>query len=163
MMARMPKFGFIVAAGLVIIALWAIPHSRNKELSLAGCFDNVMGLRVGAAVRIAGVEVGRVTQVRARPDRKDCPAEVAMSLSTPYDLKVPNDALAGVSTEGLLGQEYVDIDVRHATGPPAIDCAVLKTTPAVAPADTLRALVDAIAKKANEETAPLTNPSAKKK
>jgi phospholipid/cholesterol/gamma-HCH transport system substrate-binding protein len=86
-------------------------------VNLTACFEDVNGLQVGAAVRIAGVEVGRVTRVWARPDRKDCPAAVAMRLSTPYDLRVPRDAIAEVSTEGLLGPEFVNINIQNATGP----------------------------------------------
>jgi phospholipid/cholesterol/gamma-HCH transport system substrate-binding protein len=162
-MARKLKLGIIVAAGLAIVGVWAIPRTRGKVLNLAACFEDVQGLRVGAAVRIAGVEVGRVTQVRARPDRKDCPAEVAMRLSTPYDLQVPNDAIAEVSTEGLLGPAYIDINVQHATGPPATDHATLKTGPTVSPLDAVRALADDIRKKVTEEkTAPPKPPTKQK-
>ena len=39
-----------------------------------------------------------------------------MRLSTPYDLQVPDDASAQVSSEGLLGPEYIDINIRQAAG-----------------------------------------------
>jgi phospholipid/cholesterol/gamma-HCH transport system substrate-binding protein len=116
-MAKRLKLGLIVAAGLAILGVWTIPNARSKVVNLTACFEDVNGLQVGAAVRIAGVEVGRVTRVWARPDRKDCPAAVAMRLSTPYDLRVPRDAIAEVSTEGLLGPEFVNINIQNATGP----------------------------------------------
>jgi ABC-type transporter Mla subunit MlaD len=127
------KVGLIVVAGLAIVGFWAIPHALRKPLSLGACFENVQGLRSGAGVPIAGVEVGRVTSVRAHPDRRDCPAEVLMVLSTPYELKVPNDATAEVFSEGLLGPECVAIKVENASGPPAADHAMLNTVPTVAP------------------------------
>jgi ABC-type transporter Mla subunit MlaD len=157
------KFGVIVAAGLVILGALAIPHSQRKVLNLTACFEDVNGLQVGAAVRIAGVQVGRVARVRARPDRKDCPAEAAMRLSTPYDLQVPKDAIAEVSSEGLLGPEFVNINVQNATGPPASDHATLKTGPTVRPLDAVRALVDDINRKVTEEKTAPSKPAAKQK
>jgi len=85
-----------------------------------------------------------------------------MRLSTPYDLQVPNDAIAQVSTEGLLGPAYIDINVRHSTGPPASDHATLKTGPTVRPLDAVRALVEDIHRKVIEEkTSPPKPPQGR--
>lgn len=162
-MGKRLMFAVIVATGLVIVGALAIPHARRKVLNLAACFEDVNGLQAGAAVRIAGVEVGRVTRVQARPDHKDCHAEVAIRLSTPYDLQVPNDAIAEVSTEGILGPEFVNINIQNASGPPASDHATLKTGPTVRPLDAVRALVDDIHRKViEEETSPPKPPTRQK-
>ena len=162
-MARKMKVGLIVVSGLAIVGFWAIPRALRKQLKLGACFENVQGLREGAAVRIAGVEVGRVSRVGAHPDRRDCPAEVLMVLSTPYELKVPNDATAEVFSSGLLGPECVAINVEKASGPPATDHAMLKTVPTVAPSDALREWMESIAKRLPADKLPPANPPAKQK
>lgn len=120
------------------------------------------GLRSVALVRIAGVDVGRTTSVQAHPDRKDCLAEVEMTLSNPYELSVPSDAIAGVENAGLLGEEYVNIDVRHASGAPAANHQVLKTAPTAVPLDVVKAVVDAAADQTQNSKSP-TKPSRKAK
>ena len=82
---------------------------------------------MGAAVRIAGVEVGGVTAIRVRPELRDNPAEVSISLDRSYMLNIPRDSVASLSTEGVLGPAFVDIDIRKASGPPLQNGAVLKT------------------------------------
>jgi ABC-type transporter Mla subunit MlaD len=78
---------------------------------------------------MAGVEVGSVQAVRARPEMKEAPAEVVMVLTPSYDLNLPNDSTASVSTEGVLGQTYVAIDASHASGSPIGTNGVLHTNP----------------------------------
>lgn len=162
-MAKKMEVGLIVVAGLAIIGYGAIPRALRKQLKLGACFENVQGLREGAAVRIAGIEVGRVARVRAHPDRRDCPAEVLMVLSTPDELKIPNDATAQVESEGLLGPECVAIKVENASGPPATDHTMLKTVPTVAPSDALREWMGSIAKRLPADKSPPANPPAKQK
>jgi len=133
----------IATIPLAALAIWVVPRAHNRELHLNACFQDVRGLRSGAVVRIAGVDVGRPTMVQAHPDRKDCLAEVAMKLSTPYQLDIPQDAIVRVQSAGLLGEEYVDIDVRQASGMPAIDRAFLKSASTPAPLDIVKAWMDA--------------------
>ena len=50
-----------------------------------------------------------------------------MVLTPSYELRIPNDATASLATAGVLGETYVEIDVGHASGPPIVSNAVLKT------------------------------------
>lgn len=133
----------IATIAMAALAIWVVPRAHNRDLHLNACFQDVRGLRPGAVVRIAGVEVGRTSMVQAHADRKDCPAELAMKLSTPYELKIPQDAIVRVENAGLLGEEFVDIDVRRASGMPATDRAFLKTASTPAPLDIVKAWMDA--------------------
>lgn len=133
----------IMVVGLVAVSLWVIPHAHHRQIKLNACFQDVRGLRRGALVQIAGVDVGRTTSVKAHPERKDCLAEVEMTLNTPYELKVPSDAIARVENAGLLGEEFVDIDVRQASGPPATDHAMLKAAPTSKPLDLVKGWIEA--------------------
>ncbi len=117
----------IVAIGLIILFFARKPFGH--KLVIKAHFANVMGLRPGAPVRMAGVEIGSVKTVRVRPEMKEAPAEVVMMLTPSYDLKIPNDSTASVSTEGVLGQTYVVIDASQASGTPIGTNGVLRTNP----------------------------------
>jgi phospholipid/cholesterol/gamma-HCH transport system substrate-binding protein len=118
-----------VAILLALAAIVSIPFAKRSRrgVQVQAYFQNVAGLQVGAPVRIAGVEVGRVTAIRVRPELRDNPAEVSISLDRSHMLDIPSDSVASLSTEGVLGPAFVDIDIRNASGPPLQNGAVLKT------------------------------------
>ena len=113
----------IVAVGLVI----ALSRPAQFHLNAKCYFQNAQGLRAGAKVRLAGVEIGSVTSVRVRPELKDYPAEIVMSLETPYELNIPNDSVVTLETAGVLGEVFPEIDTRGASGPPLLANGELKT------------------------------------
>ncbi len=69
-------------------------------------FDNIGGLKPRAAVRSAGVVVGRVTGIRF--DDKTYQAEVTLAMDGRY--KFPKDSSAKIMTSGLLGEQYLGIE-----------------------------------------------------
>jgi len=110
----MKKFDLELAVGLFIIAgivclgylsvkLGKLEIMGERGYEIYGVFSNIGGLKVGAAVEIAGVTVGRVKTIRLDSYQ----ARVAMNL--PTDLKIQEDAIASVKTRGLIGEKYVDI------------------------------------------------------
>lgn len=106
-------------AGLALVALFAtllVKQTFGHKIIVTAYFINATGLRAGAPVRLAGVDIGSVQSVRALPELKDAPAKVVMVLTPSYEIKIPNDATASLETEGVLGRAYVDIDARHASG-----------------------------------------------
>ena len=117
----------VVLAALVVLLL--VTHPFVHKAIVKTYFSNAMNLRPGAPVRLAGVEIGTVKSVRARPEMKETPAEVVMALAPSYALKIPNDSVASLATAGVLGETYVEIDATHASGAPIGANAVLKTTP----------------------------------
>ena len=113
----------VVAFGLVL----ALAKPSQPHFQVRCYFQDVQGLRNGAKVRLAGVEVGSVTSVRVNPERRDQPAEVTMFLQTPYELKIPNDSVVILETAGVLGEVFPEIDIRGASGPPLLTNGILKT------------------------------------
>jgi phospholipid/cholesterol/gamma-HCH transport system substrate-binding protein len=112
----------IISVGLaVLVGFTFLKISTTPRFRLTTCFQDVSGLRAGARVRVAGVEVGTVRDVRAQPTDKACPGAVEIVLRAPYDLKLPNDSVASINTEGLLGQAYLAIDASGASGPPVLN------------------------------------------
>ena len=127
----MRKFGLAAVASALVVfgALWGYPRLFAHRLQLQVYFQNVQGLRAGAPVRLAGVDVGEVTSVRVRPEKQAAPVEVTMSLRTPYELNIPNDSTVSLDTAGVLGETYAEIKVLGASGAPIKSNGVLKEKP----------------------------------
>lgn len=71
-------------------------------------FDNIGGLKVKSPITMAGVEVGRITDIYY--DKEDFRAVVVMGIYEDYD-NIPDDTFAKVLTAGLLGEQYIGLDV----------------------------------------------------
>jgi phospholipid/cholesterol/gamma-HCH transport system substrate-binding protein len=116
--------------GVTVVALLlVVPRSTGHKLIVNAYFANAEGLRVGAVVRAAGVEIGSVRSVRVRPELKEEPVEVVMVINPPYEIKIPNDTVVSIRTAGILGAAYVEINAAAASGPAIGNNAVLKSRP----------------------------------
>jgi len=69
-------------------------------------FQNVGSLKARAPVSMAGVTIGRVTQIRFDPELLD--AEVTMVIDSRYR-QIPDDSDASILTAGLLGSQYIGL------------------------------------------------------
>lgn len=98
-------FALIGIAALVILtlSLGKIPLLPQPGYTLYADFDNSSGLKPGDAVDIAGVQVGKVVSIRY----KDFRSHVSMFIN--QGVEVDKDAIAGIKTEGLLGNRYISI------------------------------------------------------
>src|SRR5271170_4050713 len=106
-MLRKSILVLMIVTGLAAIASLLINPLGYFRQDIKSCFDDAAGLRAGAAVRIAGVDVGTVRSVRANPQNKSCPAEVEMALATTYEIRIPKDSTTETNTAGLLGETYL--------------------------------------------------------
>lgn len=93
----------------------------TKKIELKSYFDNASGLRVGAPIRLSGVDIGNVTAINVVPDKAKqlTPVEVRMKVSTKFHYAVRKDSLTLLSTAGVLGETYIDIDSSLASAPEA--------------------------------------------
>lgn len=122
------KVGITVVAASVTLAVLIFLMSNTggiftPKIVLRSYFDNASGLRIGAPVRLEGVDIGNVINIRVVPDprRKRTPVEVQMKVSTRYINSIHTDSLTALSTAGVLGETYIDIDSALAQGPPVQD------------------------------------------
>ena len=124
------KRNFLRLSGLVGVAALAVflifPIWPRHKLIVKAYFTNAMSLRKGAPVRLAGVNIGSVQSVRARPEMKESPAELVMAVSPGYDLRIPIDSTVSLVTAGVLGETFVEIDSSASSGPPVESNAILK-------------------------------------
>ena len=111
----------------------------TKKITLKSYFDNTAGLRVGAPVRVQGVDIGNVVSIRLVPNKPQTPVEVTLKVSTKYDFEIRKDSATILSTAGVLGEVYVDIDSTRATGPMAQDGDVLQIRDSPDISDVVRA------------------------
>lgn len=111
----MRKFDLELAAGLfVVIGILCLGYLSIKlgRLETLGAgkytvyakFERAGGIKPGAAVEIAGVEVGKVKSVKLNENYQ---AIIAITLDK--NVKVQEDAIASVKTKGLIGEKYIQI------------------------------------------------------
>jgi phospholipid/cholesterol/gamma-HCH transport system substrate-binding protein len=91
----------------------------TKRITLVSYFDNASGLRVGAPVRLSGVDIGNVAAIRvvADKDKQITPVQVVMKVSMKYSFDLRRDSVTSLETAGVLGETYLDIDSSQAIGP----------------------------------------------
>jgi phospholipid/cholesterol/gamma-HCH transport system substrate-binding protein len=99
----------------------------SRKILLKSYFPDASGLRIGAPVRLSGVDIGHVKAIRIVPDRPLAPVEVTMKIETKYHFFLRKDSITVLSTAGVLGETYVNIDSSRATGPEAGDGEVLQS------------------------------------
>lgn len=126
------KVGLTVLVASITLAVLIFLMSGTgglltRKIIVKSYFDNAGGLREGAPVRLAGVDIGNVTRIRvvSDPDKKLTPVEVTMKVSTQYRENLRADSLTSLSTAGVLGETYIDIDSSLAKGPEVRNGAVL--------------------------------------
>jgi phospholipid/cholesterol/gamma-HCH transport system substrate-binding protein len=102
-------FVLIGGAALVFLALQSanlLTLSFEKGYPVTAKFDNIGGLKPKAAVKSAGVVVGRVDSITF--DDKSFQARVALSMDKRYAF--PKDSSLKILTAGLLGEQYIGIE-----------------------------------------------------
>ena len=104
--------GLFVLLGAAAILFLALQSANLLSLSfqptyhVVAKFDNIGGLKKQAAVKSAGVVVGRVESVALDP--KSFQARVTLALETRYTF--PKDSSLKILTSGLLGEQYIGIE-----------------------------------------------------
>jgi phospholipid/cholesterol/gamma-HCH transport system substrate-binding protein len=104
--------GLFVLIGAVAILFLALQSANLLNLSfqktylVKAKFDNVGGVKPKAAVRSAGVVVGRVDNIAF--DDKSFQAVVTLALQSRYVF--PRDSSLKILTSGLLGEQYLGIE-----------------------------------------------------
>ncbi len=105
--------GLFVAAGMAALFMLAMQVSNLSDIGddvgydVTARFENIGSLKVRSPVTIAGVRVGRVSDIGFDPMTFE--AVVTMHISSDYDM-LPADTSANIFTAGLLGEQYVGLE-----------------------------------------------------
>jgi phospholipid/cholesterol/gamma-HCH transport system substrate-binding protein len=93
----------IAALAWLSIRLGNVEIGRGDKIPVYAEFTSVQGLKNGAGVEIAGVEIGTIESIEIR----DYKAVVRMAVRR--DIALQEDAIASIRTRGLIGDKYVSI------------------------------------------------------
>ena len=121
-MSRAFRLGIFILAALAIFAagVFWIGNSQFRFSStyrLNADFQNVAGLAQGAEVRVGGVHQGTVHRI-VLPQRPDQKILVEMDLRDATRAVIKKDSMAAIQTEGLVGDQYVEISFGTPSAPP---------------------------------------------
>ena len=111
----------------------------TPKITVKSYFDNAQSLHNGANVRLAGVDIGNVSGIRVVRDRPRTPVEVTMRVNTRYLFNLRKDSVTLLSTAGVLGETFIDIDSSRASGPEVRDGDTLATRETPDISDVVRA------------------------
>jgi phospholipid/cholesterol/gamma-HCH transport system substrate-binding protein len=108
--------GLFVVLGALALVFLALQSANLLNLNfqsgytVTAKFDNIGGLKPQAAVKSAGVVVGRVQSITF--DDKSYQARVVLALQSRYAF--PKDSSVKILTSGLLGEQYIGIEAGPA-------------------------------------------------
>lgn len=105
--------GLFVVLGLAALFMLAMKVSNLSTFAgddgydVTARFENIGGLKVRSPVTVAGVRVGRVSNISF--DNNTFEAVVTMNIGKSYN-SLPSDTSASIFTAGLLGEQYVSLE-----------------------------------------------------
>ena len=112
----MKKFNVETAVGIFLIAgflcfaylsvkLGDVNLFGDKTYTVNANFGSVSGLKLGANVEIAGVQVGKVTSITLDPKYYEAKVQFAIN----QGVELQDDCIASVRTAGIIGDRYISI------------------------------------------------------
>lgn len=103
-------FGVLVLAVAAAFLAYAYQMSgralTSRTYTLGAVFGRIDGVTPGSEVRISGVKVGAVSDSALDPTT----FEARVKLSVARDVRIPEDSVAKVVSDGLLGGAHVSIE-----------------------------------------------------
>ncbi len=93
----------LVCLGYLSVKLGDINLFGTKQYPVTARFSNVSGLKEGAAVEVAGVTVGKVSKINL--DNYEAMVELLINPG----VRLQEDSIASIRTQGIIGDKYVKI------------------------------------------------------
>ena len=107
-----------------VYALGARARLFEARYTIHADFTEVGGIVEGATVRLAGVQIGRVSAV-SLPPQPGGKVRVDLTIARRFSDRIRKNSVARIETQGLLGDRIVEITVGDATAPPVLPGEVL--------------------------------------
>ncbi len=103
--------GIFVICGLLCVGYMTVKLGKlnlfgDDTYPLTAKFTSVTGLKIGNPVHILGINVGRVEQITMDQENQKAVVEIRINKG----IKIYDDAIASIKTEGLIGDKYLSID-----------------------------------------------------
>jgi phospholipid/cholesterol/gamma-HCH transport system substrate-binding protein len=115
---RVGIFVILTLAAFGAGVFWIGQHQFlfSSTYHLYSDFSNVAGLVQGAAVRVGGIREGTIRKI-ILPNRPDQKVRVEMDLNWPTRNVIRKDSVAAIRTEGLVGDQYMEISFGSPEAP----------------------------------------------
>jgi len=101
----------VICLGYLAIKLGKLELVGGDYYEIQAEFSSTSGLKNGASVEIAGVEVGRVKDIGLREDR----AQVVLAIQD--GITIYDDAIASIKTRGIIGEKFMELSPGGAGEP----------------------------------------------
>jgi phospholipid/cholesterol/gamma-HCH transport system substrate-binding protein len=121
----------LLSIGYMTVKLGHVSLLGDDTYPLTARFTSVTGLRTGSLVYISGIEVGRVEKLAIDQESQ----RAVVELRVQPGVKIYDDAIAAIKTEGLIGDKYLNIDPGGAGTLLKPGGVITETQPAVDVAD----------------------------
>ena len=100
--------GFLVLLAAVSFLVFGINTNKldsNKEMLISAIFEDSSGLKIGSEVKVSGVSVGRIEDLKLLRESFEAKAIISIDKS----INLPEDSSARITSSGLLGNNYIEI------------------------------------------------------
>lgn len=94
----------ILCLGYISIKLGKMELIGGDYYTVSAGFDSVSGLKPGARIEVAGVEVGKVERIALDPKSGD---RALVYLKIKSNVKIGDDVIAAVRTSGIIGDKFI--------------------------------------------------------
>jgi len=95
----------LLCVGYLTVVLGGVRLLSPKGSILYAYFTSVSGLKTGASIEMAGVEIGNVSDIML--DKTRLEAKVAFRINP--GIQLSEDSIASVKTAGIIGEKYISI------------------------------------------------------
>jgi phospholipid/cholesterol/gamma-HCH transport system substrate-binding protein len=96
----------LACIGYMTVNLGDVSLFQDNTYPLTARFSKVTGLRNGSLVNMLGLEIGRVGKLTIDQEKQQAVAELRIQKG----IKIYDDAIASIKTEGIIGDRYVSVD-----------------------------------------------------
>jgi phospholipid/cholesterol/gamma-HCH transport system substrate-binding protein len=96
----------LACIGYMTVNLGDVSLFQDDTYPLTARFSKVTGLRNGSIVNMLGLEIGRVGKLTIDQEKQQAVAELRIQKG----IKIYDDAIASIKTEGIIGDRYLSID-----------------------------------------------------
>ena len=124
--------GIFLLIGIIAITFLALRIGdfqllNNQQYIIKAEFTSVSGLKKGAHVEIAGVSVGKVTNIIFNPDTYLAEVHIAIE----DIIQVPDDSIASIRTSGIIGDKFLKISPGGSDNIIEPNMIILETEPSI--------------------------------
>jgi phospholipid/cholesterol/gamma-HCH transport system substrate-binding protein len=95
-----------LAVVFLFVGFSSMKLKKGNNYNLSALFNRIDGITLGSDIRMSGIKIGTVTKQEL--DNSTFEAKVFMSIDS--KISIPDDSSAKITTDGLLGGNYISIE-----------------------------------------------------